>query len=183
MVCPRCETAVREVLESNNIEVLSLVLGEAQVSQFSNVQLNSVKKDLVKIGFEIIENPELQLLEQIQKAVIELIHYENSEGLSNSDFICSKIGNKNYHALSRLFSKYQSITLERYIILQKIEKVKELISYGELSVKEIAFKLKYSSSQHLSNQFKAVTGMSIRDFRKNAAVHRNYINLVGGENL
>jgi len=106
------------------------------------------------------------LVEQIKTTVIEMIHYaENLPEVKNSIFISEKLG-VSYAYLSKLFTKNEELTIEKFIILQKIERVKELLSYEELSLSEISYNLGYSSVQHLSNQFRSVTGMSVTEFKK-----------------
>jgi len=163
MVCNRCIKVVKEELEKLGITVLNISLGEVEVLKPINKQsLEKVKNVLLNNGFELIENQKVKLIEAIKKTIIESI-YSNSvdnNGKKNfSDLIVEKIG-KDYHYLSVLFSSQESITIEQYYILQKIERAKELLKYGELTLSEIAYRLNYSSVQHLSNQFKKVTGFS-----------------------
>ncbi len=168
MVCNRCIKVVKDELERLGITVLNISLGEVEISKPINRQLmEKVKNVLLNNGFELIENQKAKLIETIKKTIIESMYPDSA--LDNrkknfSDLIVEKIG-KDYHYLSALFSSQESITIEQYYILQKIERAKELLKYGELTLSEIAYKLNYSSVQHLSNQFKKVTGFSASEFK------------------
>ncbi|MEW6196092.1 MAG: helix-turn-helix transcriptional regulator [Bacteroidota bacterium] len=168
MVCNRCIKVVKEELEKLGITVLNISLGEVEVLKPINKQLmEKVKIVLLNNGFELIENQKVKLIETIKKTIIESIYSDNADNNRKknfSDLIVEKIG-RDYHYLSVLFSSQESITIEQYYILQKIERAKELLKYGELTLSEIAYKLNYSSVQHLSNQFKKVTGFSASEFK------------------
>ena len=128
-------------------------------------------------GFEVIENKDLIVVEKIKSSMIKLIFYGNNTNsiLRNSDFLSQTL-NLPYSTLSKLFHKYQGVTLEKYIIQIKIEKVKELIGYNELSLSEIAYMMGYSSVAHLSKQFKTITGFGVQDYKKD--LHRRPINSI-----
>jgi len=158
---------VRSELERLGIQWDSVDLGEAIVKDPVSVeQLRELHQALKKSGLEIMDDKKSQLIEKIKTIVIEQIHYaEEPLEINFSDFLVSKL-NYDYTYLSNLFTLTQGITLEHYIIGHKIEKVKELLVYDELTISEIAFKMNYSSAAHLSKQFKKVTGLTASDFKK-----------------
>lgn len=168
MVCNRCIKVVREELEKLGIVIKNISLGEVEISKtLSQSLIEKVKIVLHNNGFELIEDKKAKIIEAIKKTIIELIHnrgYDDNQKKNLFFLITDKIG-LDYHYLSTLFSSQESITIEQYIILQKIERAKELLKYGELTLSEIAYELNYSSVQHLSNQFKKVTGFSATDFK------------------
>lgn len=168
MVCPRCITVVNEILEKIGLRPETVRLGQVSLtSELNKSQMESLDELLLHHGFERIDDKKAQTLEYIKTAVIDLIHHQDHFNLNInwSDYLSEKIGN-DYQYLSSLFSSVAGITLEQYIIKQKIEKVKEYLIYKQLSVKEIAFKLGYSSVAHLSSQFKKVTGMTPSAFKQ-----------------
>lgn len=167
MVCIRCKMVVRSELEKLGIEWETVELGEAIVRDpVSPEQLRQLNQALVKSGLEVMDDKKSQLIEKIKTIVIEQIHYaEEPLDINFSDFLVSKL-NYDYTYLSNLFTLTQGITLEHYIINHKIEKVKELLVYDELTISEIAFKMNYSSAAHLSKQFKKVTGLTASEFKK-----------------
>lgn len=169
MVCNRCIKVVKEEFEKLGIIIKNISLGEVETyNPIDKETLKKVKKVLEENGFELIEDRKAKIIEKIKSKIITTI-YQNEEFLiQNKNFtklIEKEIG-LDYHYLSSLFSSLESITIEQYIILQKIERAKELLKYGELTLSEIAYKLGYSSVQHLSNQFKKITGLSASEFKK-----------------
>jgi len=167
MVCPRCIEAVEEELKLAEISIRSIQLGEVNLdSEITDQQKSSLNEALRKRGFELLKNKNSQYIEQIKSLLLKLIHYQDEPLKVNYSAYLEKEIGKDYHSLSTLFSSVEGITIERYIILQKLEKVKELIIYNELSLSQIAFKLNYSSVQHLSNQFKKNIGVSPSEFKK-----------------
>jgi len=161
MVCDRCILIVRQQLTTLGFDVGNIVLGKVTISPDPEpVKLQEISAALQVLGFELIDKEKDQLIEQIKTQVIELVHYSDLSVVQQSlmNLIAAKL-KKDYVYLSRLFSDAEGITIEKYIIQQKVEKVKELLEYGELNLNEIAYKMGYSSSAHLSTQFKAVTGM------------------------
>lgn len=163
MVCSRCIKVVREELEQFGLDVRSINLGEVDVAgRVEGTVLQRVKTALERNGFELIEDQRTKTIEKIKLAVLKLVRSEALESEFKgkySGYISREIG-QDYNGLSALFSSSESITIEHYIILQKIERVKELLKYGELTLSEISYKLGYSSVQHLSTQFKKVTGLT-----------------------
>jgi AraC-like DNA-binding protein len=168
MVCNRCISAVGRELKKLGLKPLSVVLGTAIVEgQIDAETMRQIDESLLLIGFEMIDDKKSRLVENIKTEVISYIHYDPEllGNLNFSDYLSEKLG-YDYSYLSSLFSAVEGLTIEKYIILQRIEKVKELLIYDELALKEIAYKLGYSSVQHLSNQFKKVTGLTPSFFKK-----------------
>jgi len=168
MVCPRCIKVVREELIKLGFNVRSVVLGEVELENvLSEQDYESISKVLEENGFELIDDKKSRIIDKIKTTIIELVHYHSDkpEHINISDYLEEKAG-YDYSYLSRIFSEVESITIEKYLINQKIERVKELLIYDELTLSEIAWKLGYSSVQHLSNQFKKYTGLSPSHFKK-----------------
>ena len=169
MVCNRCVKVVSEELQQLGLDVRSISLGEAVVAgNTEEGMLRKVKGALERNGFELIEDKRIKTIEQIKLAVLRLVRSEAPESDSGgkySNYIARELG-QDYQGLSTLFSSMESVTIEQYVILQKIERVKELLKYGELTLSEISYTLGYSSVQHLSNQFKKVTGLTPSRFKK-----------------
>lgn len=178
MVCPKCIRVVREELRQLHLDARNVQLGEVTVSgMLTEVQKKSVKMAFEANGFMIIEDKRAKVIEGIKIAVLKLVQndYEASPiRVKYSEFIATELG-LNYYYLTTLFSSVENITIEHYAILQRIERAKELIKYDELTLSEISHKLGYSSLQHLSNQFKAVTGMSPSSFKSLGGSHRHHI--------
>lgn len=181
MVCPRCIKVVREELEKLNIEINSIVLGEVETElPKEKLPMDKISKILKSNGFELIDDSVSRTIEKIKKIIISVIQEYEDENLTKINFpsqISSEI-NKEYSSLSSLFSKHEGITIEHYIILQKIEKVKEYLKYDELTLSEIAYKLGYSSVQHLSRQFKKNTGLTASEFKNNLSSKRKSIDSI-----
>lgn len=168
MVCNRCIKVVKEEIEKLGFIINSIILGEVEIStQPTKEQQSKIKSVLEKNGFELIEDRRIKIIEKIKSIVIKTIYDDENrlfEKKNFSEIIESETGLE-YHYLSTLFSSTESITIEQFIILQKIERAKELLKYNELTLSEIAYKLGYSSVQHLSNQFKKITGLSASEFK------------------
>jgi AraC-like DNA-binding protein len=173
MTCNCCIRLIKNELEQADVIVENIQLGEISISYDAEVvSIAKVNEILEENGFEIIRDREEQIVENIKKAVIDLVHHSTFNSMvRNSDFLVEKF-NMSYQRLSSLFSKHENITLEKYIILHKIEKVKELLQAEELSLSEIAYMMAYSSVQYLSTQFKTVTGVSVTEFKKDPARYR-----------
>lgn len=163
-----CIRLLRSIFETNGIEVLNLVSGEALIQY---TPLNWNEKQLAALleenGFGLILSREKRIVEQTKQAVIELIHELNNVNsiVQKSEYMVEKLG-LSYQQISKLFSKHEAITLERFVILNKIERVKELIHSDEYTLSEIAYLMDYSSVQYLSNQFKKETTYSVTDYKK-----------------
>lgn len=167
MVCGRCKMVVEQLFERLGLPVRSIELGEVVFAEdLTPEQLTLLEDELVALGFELISDRRARLVDRIRNAVIAYISDPQIMARQKlSDYLADQL-HINYATLSNTFSTDRGITLERYAILQKIERVKELLIYDELTIAEIAFRLHYSSAAHLSAQFKSVTGMSPRDFRQ-----------------
>jgi AraC-like DNA-binding protein/copper chaperone CopZ len=167
MVCNRCIMAVKSELEKLGYIPLDVQLGEVELKEdISGDELKVFKNRLDELGFELIDDSKSKLIEKIKLLVIQLIHHGDGQMHQNySQYITSKL-NKDYNYLSHLFSEVEGTTIEKYIINQKIERVKELLVYNELTLSEIADSLEYSSVAHLSGQFRKVTGLTPSYFKK-----------------
>jgi AraC-like DNA-binding protein len=159
--------AVIRELESNKISFQKVDLGEVVLSMKPNpIKLQDFKKSIEPLGFELIDDKKSKVIEQVKAEVIKLIHQPSEKIKINfSTYLTNKIG-KDYSTISSLFSEVEGTTIEQHIIHQKIERAKELLVYHELSLGQIADELNYSSVQHLSNQFKKVTGLTPSHFKK-----------------
>lgn len=176
MVCNRCITVVRQELERQGLHPLRITLGEVTLAEdhLGDELLKKLDASLVESGFERMDDRKAQLIEAIKNKVIQLIHYtENPDRKFNWSTVLSEELKYEYNYLSNLFSSVEGITLEQFIIRQKIERVKELLFYDELSLSEISNKLGYSSVAHLSAQFKKVTGITPSELKKSRDVDKN----------
>lgn len=161
MVCNRCITAVKLVLEKQGLHPEKITLGQAIVKEenLTEDQLTKLDDVLIGLGFERMDDRKAKLIESIKNKVIQMIHHRDELNLKfNWSTVLAEELHYEYNYLSSLFSGVEGITLEQYIIRQKIERVKELLFYDELSLSEIAYTLGYSSVAHLSGQFKKITG-------------------------
>ncbi|MFA5620049.1 MAG: helix-turn-helix transcriptional regulator [Weeksellaceae bacterium] len=178
MVCRRCIMAVENVLEEMGIQAVEVRLGEVLLQQdLTDNERNELNENLKKIGFELLDDKNAALIQKIKNIIIKQIQNEQNSNVKLSDLIAEKL-NKEYSQLSKLFSSINGITIEQFTILQKIEKAKELLIYDEMSLKEIAFRLNYSSSAHLSAQFKKITGLTPSRFRELGMRGRNEIDKI-----
>lgn len=173
MVCNRCIMVVNDELEKLGLHPASVELGEVVLSEeLSDIQKGQVKSALEKVGFELIDNRKSQLIERVKTLLIELVHRQNNKLNTNlSDYLIQQLGH-DYSSISTLFSEVEGTTIEKYYIAQKIERVKELLVYDELSLSEIAHLLNYSSVAHLSKQFKKTTGLTPSHFKQIGALKR-----------
>lgn len=167
MVCNRCNMVVRSELEKFGLHPLTVELGIAEVErELSAKEKGLLDERLENLGFELIDDKKTRLIESIKITVVELIrNYDNLPKMAFSDYLSEKL-HHDYSALSKLFSEVEGVTIEQYLITQKIEKVKELLVYDEFSLSEIAHQLNYSSVSHLSKQFKKVTGLTPTHFKQ-----------------
>ncbi len=179
MVCPRCITSVEQILKRNNLQVKYVRLGEVALEKKPTArQLKIFTQELRETGFELLDDQKTQLIEQVKNLLIQKVQSDNvEEHFSLTKFIGEKVF-KDYSSISKLFSELEGITLEQFFNLQKIEKVKEWLIYNEQSLTQIAFNLGYSSIQHLSSQFKNLTGMTPSQFKQLGAKHRKSIDAV-----
>ncbi len=180
MVCPRCVTSVEQILKQNSLQTKYVRLGEVElIDEPSKAQLDKLSADLKATGFELLDDQKSQLIEQIKNLLIQKVQSGDIEDhFSVSKFLTDHIY-KDYSSVSKLFSEVEGITIEQFFILQKIEKTKEWLMYNEFTLSQIAVNLGYSSTQHLSNQFKKLTGMTPSAFKQIGAIHRIPIDSVG----
>jgi len=174
MVCPRCVTAVEDTLSKLKIPYSKVVLGQAKINVVkSEINQDLLDEELRKIGFELIRDKNKQLVAEVKALIVSYIHHSDEMDMkvNFSEYIAEKIG-KDYSVITAIFSEHQNTTIEKYIISQKIERVKELLSYNELTLSEIAYQLNYSSVQHLSNQFKKIIGQTPSQYKKQEIIGR-----------
>jgi len=173
MVCDRCILVVKQQLEKLNLPYTSVTLGEVELSKEPNEkQKTQLKENLAVLDFEVMDDSRKKLIAKIKNIIIEQIHYHDADEKHNFSQILSQRLYKDYSYLSNLFSDVEEITIEKYIINQRIEKAKELMVYDELNLSEIAYRLGYSSVAHLSSQFKKVTGLTPSHFKKLGEIRR-----------
>ena len=174
MVCPRCVEAVARIMEEHNLIVSSIKLGEVILKEdLEESHLNRLSDSLLNDGFELLSDKKSKIVNQLKSEIIKMIHYDDD--LGTSEKISSRLSTNlgvDYSYLSKLFSEVEGITIERYVILQKVERIKELLVYNELTISEIAYKMNYSSSQHLSRQFKSTTGLTPSEFKSSTGQRR-----------
>lgn len=165
MVCPRCISAVKDILMSEGLTVMSITLGEAETAEnLSDSQRHAVAERLHAIGFELLDDPRSQLVEQIRIAVLAWVRMDSVRP-KLSDYLSCRL-HREYSSLSKLFSEVCGITIERFAIHHRVEYAKELLCYSSLTTSQIAYRLGYGSPTYLSSQFKQVTGMTPREFRE-----------------
>lgn len=167
MVCNRCIMVVQNELDKLGIDVKNIKLGEVTIAEkLSSEEKENLEKALVPLGFEVIDEKKSRIIEKIKNIIIDLVHHQDNGLTTNLSEVLRSQLHHDYNYLSNLFSEVEGFTIEKYFIAQKIEKVKELLVYDELSLSEIAFRLNYSSVAYLSNQFKKVTGLTPSHFRQ-----------------
>ncbi|MBL1411165.1 helix-turn-helix domain-containing protein [Sphingobacterium faecale] len=175
MVCKRCISAVEGILQQLEIPFSDVQLGIIQLSSpIGDEQKKKIRNALEDIGFELIEDPKGNLAKQVKMLLIESVSITNADPIKLSAYLSENLGT-NYHTISSIFSQQEGITIEKYYIQLKIEKAKELLSYNELSLKEIAYSLNYSSVAHLSKQFKEIVGVSATTFRAEKRSDRKHL--------
>jgi AraC-like DNA-binding protein len=174
MVSIRCKMVVKSELKKLGLHYANVDLGTVEIMEdITQEQREKLKSSLLKSGLELMDDKKAILLEKIQNVIVEMVHYEDELPKVNfSDYLSEKL-NYDYTYLANLFSETKGITIEHFIILHKIERVKELIIYDELNLSEIAWKLHYSSVAHLSNQFKKITGLTPSYFKSLKHKKRN----------
>lgn len=168
MVCDRCIKVVGQLLDDTDISYKNIKLGEVETMYVpSETQLSAFKKLLFENGFEILDDKRSALVESLKNIIIQLIQKNSEEFFTHKlSSILEDATGYDYHFLSTLFSSVEGVTIERYTILQRIEKVKELLTYDEMNLSDIAFAMGYSSVAHLSAQFKKMTGFTPTEFKK-----------------
>lgn len=174
MVCDRCIESVRNILHETGIEYERLVLGEVETTDIvTKPKLDDLSDKLRNKGFSLIQDRETELVERMKVGLLDYLRY--LEGSNKAEKLSVYMAGKlhyNYSYLSKIFSDNTGETLERHLIKLKIERVKELLHYKSLTLSEIAWKLKYSSVQYLSNQFKKVTGKTVSDYLRQVESER-----------
>ncbi len=183
MVCPRCSKVVKEELDKLGYTTTVERLGLARIEYSGNPpDMNEITKILEKNGFDLLVDKTAKIIDNIKTSIIDLIYHDRLEEMiiNLSEYLVQKL-NHDYSFLSTLFSSVESITIEKYFILQKIERVKELLIYDELTLSEIAYRLGYSNVQYLSNQFKKITGMSPSQFKSLRDKARYPIDTIGSD--
>lgn len=167
MVCNRCKWVVKEELEKLSVPITSLELGAVELGRpLTAEELKTLDSRLTSFGFELINDKNSLLIEQIKKELVMLAVDPEKLGQQKLSAWLSEHFHKDYSGLSKFFSEVEGVTIEQYLILQRIEKVKELLVYDEQSLTQMAYALGYSSVAHLSNQFKKITGMTPKAFRQ-----------------
>jgi AraC-like DNA-binding protein len=180
MVSNRCKMAVKEELKKLGLHFIVVDLGEVEIMEdISTEQREQLKSSLLSSGLELMDDKRAVLIEKIKNVIIEMIHHsEETIKVNFSDFLSKKL-NHDYTYMANLFSEVQGTTIEQFIISHKIERIKELMIYGELNITEIAWKMNYSSVAHLSNQFKKMTGLSPSHFKQLKDKRRSPLEEVG----
>jgi AraC-like DNA-binding protein len=180
MVSLRCQLAVKEVLKTLGLHFIVVDLGQIEImEELSSEQETGLKVALLEIGLELMEDKKAVLIEKITNLITEMIHHSDEVPKVNySDYISEKL-DYDYTYLSNIFSEVKGITIQQFIIIHKVERIKELIIYDELSISEIAWKMNYSSVAHLSNQFKRHTGLTPSHFKQLKNKRRSPIEDIG----
>jgi len=176
MVSARCKLVVKEALKQTGLHFIVVGLGEVEIMEtISDEQREQFKISLLESGLELMDDKRSILIEKIKNIIIQMVHHaEEVIKVNFSNYLSEKL-NHDYTYMSNLFSEVQGTTIEQFIIFHKIERIKELIIYNELSITQIAWKMNYSSVAHLSNQFKKVTGLSPTHFKQLKDKRRNPI--------
>jgi AraC-like DNA-binding protein len=180
MVSNRCKIAVKEDLKKLGLHFIVVDLGEVEIMEdISDEQRNQIKIALLKSGFELMDDKRAVLIEKIKNIIVEMVHHSDEVIKTNfSNYLSEKL-DYDYTYMANLFSEIQGSTIEQFIISHKIERIKELIIYGELNITEIAWKMNYSSVAHLSNQFKKVTGLTPSHFKQLKEKRRSPLEDIG----
>ena len=180
MVSLRCKMVVKEILKELGLHFIVVDLGEIEIMEdIDSEQRAELKKTLFESGLELLDDKKAILIEKVKSVVIDMIHYtEYLPKINYSDYIAEKL-NHDYTYLSNIFSEVKGITIQQFIIVHKVERIKELIIYNELNMTEIAFKMNYSSVAHLSNQFKKITGLTPSHFKQLKDKRRSPIEEIG----
>lgn len=184
MVSSRCITQVSGILVDMGIPFESVELGEVQFKQdLSMIQELDFQYKLKQVGLDLIGDAKLLLSEKIKLVIIEMIHYSDEHIKTNFSVYLSEKTNLNYTYLSNVFRTENNMTIQQFIIIHKIERIKELLLYGEMNLSEISYKMHYSSIAHLSNQFKKITGLSPTEYRQLDVIQRIPLEEIGKNKL
>lgn len=167
MACLSCKVVVKEALEELQIEPVKVELGEVETRQeLSDAEKQKLNSKIKKVGLELLESKQGAIIEKIRKVVVDYVYHTEEKLITNfSDYLSKKL-NYNYTYLANLFSEVEASTIEQYVIAMKIERIKELIMFDDMTLTEISYKLHYSSVAHLSAQFKKVTGLTPTHFKR-----------------
>lgn len=180
MVSNRCKMVVKEELKKLNLHFILVELGEIDIMEnISSDQRAALKTALLVSGLELMDDKRAVLIEKIKNVIVEMIHHSEEQVKINFSHFLSEKLHYDYTYMANLFSEVQGTTIEQYIIAHKIERIKELMIYGELNITEIAWKMNYSSVAHLSNQFKKATGLSPSHFKQLKDKRRSPIEEIG----
>jgi len=174
MVCDRCINAVTGIFQQAGVAIKDIRLGVVGINrELTEEKVRTIRSSLIAGGFEWLDDQKIKLVERIKQEMVELVHYSNLDEMKSnlSDHLAAKL-HKDYHYLSAIFSSIENTTIEQYFILQKTEKVKEWLVYNEYTLSEMAFRLGYSSTAHLSGQFKKITGFTPSQFKNLKDHHR-----------
>lgn len=182
MVCPRCIAAVWQIAHAAELPVQAVRLGEVELDEIpaGEAWRDAFAKGLQEQGFELLDDRRSQLISRIKSMIVQWVHYDAEPPREKYSTLISEALLQDYSALSRLFSETEGVTIEQFIIRQKTERVKELLSYDELNLSQIADKLGYSSVAHLSAQFRKVTGMAPSAFKGLHRGARQSLDAIGG---
>nr|WP_284653192.1 AraC family transcriptional regulator [Flavobacterium buctense] len=180
MVSNRCKIVVKDELKKLGLHFIIVDLGVVDIMEsITEEKRNLLKANLLESGLELMDDKRAILIEKVKNIIIQMIHYtEKPIKVNLSEYLSEKL-NQNYNYLANLFSEVQGTTIEQFMILHKVERIKELIIYDELNITEIAWKMNYSSVAHLSTQFKKVTGLSPSHFKSLKDKRRNPIEELG----
>jgi len=180
MVSLRCKMVVKEELKKLGLHFIVVDLGEIEIMEdITDQQREELKIALLNSGLELMDDKRAVLIEKIINVIVEMVHYSDElPKINYSEFISDKL-NYDYTYLSNLFSEVKGITIQQFIIIHKIERVKELLLYDELNLTEISYRMQYSSVAHLSNQFKKITGLTPSEFKHLKVKHRSPIEEIG----
>jgi YesN/AraC family two-component response regulator len=176
MVSLRCITVVKDVLQKLGFQYIQVNLGEVSLQEeIPDAQLGQIRLDLMKAGFELLDDKKSILIQQIKTHIIQVIYYSDEPLVRNLSVYLSDKLHFDYTYMSNLFSDRLGTTIEKFYICHKIQRVKELLTYGDLSLTDIAFKMHYSSVAHLSSQFKKVAGIRPSDFKQSQGNKRDLL--------
>ena len=167
MVCKRCILVIENELNKLGLEAIDIKLGEIKLkNNITTDDRNALENVLEPLGFQVIDDKKSRIIEKIKNVIIDLVHHKDNDAKMNLSDVLSDALHHDYNYLSNLFSDIEGTTIEKYFIAQKVEKIKELLVYDELSLSEIADRMNYSSVAYLSNQFKKVTGLTPSHFKQ-----------------
>lgn len=181
MVCDRCRKAVRDLLKGEGIPFNAVHLGEAELTTpLTAVKRQALERGLSELGFELIDDRRTRLIENVRRTVIGLVRADAESPLRREKLsvVIARVLAMDYSTISKLFSEVEGITIEQFLIAQRVERAKELLVYDELTLGEIAYRLGYSSAQHLSTQFRKVTGLTPSHFKRIGATRRHSLDQV-----